>query len=300
MREFILHLKKVLHYRKKVDYYNITPQWFVGFFEAEGSFITINQKIAAIQITQHASDYNLLKAIQKFVGGGHIRFDTRKSLIAVYTCSNRKIISEKLFHYFDHFLVFQDKKEKYINWKKCNFDNSATLFLDKISKNGKNICGNWLCGFVDGDGSFHGITRKQKTYKHNVQLLVVFDLSQKKSENNIKDLLKINTLFFDNKCVLYTYKEMCHLKMYNITNHKNFIISFFSKYKLQSRKFLDFLIYVQMCNLILSKKHVTIQGLYTFNTYKIIQKKLRVYIFHNVLFLIKQSLNKTKNKHILP
>lgn len=54
MQKFITNLKKIVFFRRKITYYNITPEWFVGFFEAEGSFITTKNNTPRIEITQHA------------------------------------------------------------------------------------------------------------------------------------------------------------------------------------------------------------------------------------------------------
>ena len=70
MQKFITNLKKIIYSRRKISNYTITPEWFVGFFEAEGSFITTNSNTPRIEITQHASDYVLFKAIQRFIGAG--------------------------------------------------------------------------------------------------------------------------------------------------------------------------------------------------------------------------------------
>ncbi len=91
-----LNLKKIIFSRRQTSFYSITPEWLVGFFEAEGSFITTKNSTPRIEITQHASDYVLLKAIQKFISGGTVRFDLRRSRCAIYTLSDKEIISDKL------------------------------------------------------------------------------------------------------------------------------------------------------------------------------------------------------------
>lgn len=61
MKKLILDIKKNLFSRLKKVNYTITPQWLVGFFEAEGSFITTKSNKPRIDITQHASDYILYR-----------------------------------------------------------------------------------------------------------------------------------------------------------------------------------------------------------------------------------------------
>lgn len=135
-----------------------------------------------------------------------------------------------------------------------------------------------MCGFTDGDGSFHGIIRKQKDYKNNFQVQTVFDLAEKNTIFINTDLKNMNNLFFKNKGIISTVKNMYHLKIVSIKTHENNIIPFFSKHKLQSRKYLDFLVYLQMCNLIKNNKHTTIQGINKFKTYVQLMRKLRVFV----------------------
>ena len=75
MEKLDLQLRKVAAEREEISNYFITPQWLVGFFSAEGSLVTTKNNKPRIEISQHVSDYLLLKAIQRFVGGGNVRFD---------------------------------------------------------------------------------------------------------------------------------------------------------------------------------------------------------------------------------
>ncbi len=75
MEKLDLHLRKVVAEREEISNYSITPQWLVGFFSAEASLVTTKNNKPRIEISQHASYYLLLKAIQRFVGGGNVRFD---------------------------------------------------------------------------------------------------------------------------------------------------------------------------------------------------------------------------------
>ena len=274
MEKLDLQLRKVVAEREEISNYFITPQWLVGFFQAEGTLVTTKNNKPRIEISQHASDYFLLKAIQKFVGGGNVRFDLRKSYCAVWTISEKQLISNKLLCLFDAFLVLQQKRELYNDWRKRHF----TTIQTKPTKDCIEIHPQWLCGFVDGDGSFHGIVRKQNDYKSSFQVTAVFDLAQKNTSFTEEDFKKINLYFLENKAVLSRVKNMYHLKIVSIKTHQNLVIPFFSKHKLQSRKYLDFLIYCEMCNLILSKSHLTAKGIHKFLLYRQKQQQLRVFV----------------------
>ena len=274
MEKLDFQLRKVVAEREEISNYFITPQWLVGFFEAEGTLITTKNQKPRIEISQHASDYFLLKAIQRFVGGGNVRFDLRKSYCAVWTISDKQLISNKLLCLFDRFLVLQQKRKLYNDWRRRHFFTIKT----KFTKDCIQIHPQWLCGFVDGDGSFHGIVRKQNDYKSSFQVTAVFDLAQKSTSSTEEDFKKVNLYFFEKKAVLSKVKNMYHLKIVSIKAHQNVVIPFFLKHRLQSRKHLDFLIYCEMCNLILSKSHLTAKGINQFILYRQKQQQLRVFV----------------------
>lgn len=85
----------------------------------------------------------------------------------------------------------------------------------------------WLCGFTDNDGSLHGIIRKQKDYKNNFQVQVVFDLAEKKTIFIDSHLKNINNYFFADTRVISVNKNMYHLKIVSINKHVKYIIFFF-------------------------------------------------------------------------
>ena len=274
MDKLDLQLRRVVAERQEISNYLITPQWLVGFFEAEASLITTKSHKPRIEINQHASDYFLLKAIQRFVGGGNVRFDLRKSHCAVWTISDKELISTKLLCLFDAFLVLHHKRELYNDWKGQHFVTINT----KPERDCIEIHPQWLCGFVDGDGSFHGIVRKQNDYKSLFQVTVVFDLAQKSTSFTEQDFKKINLCLLENKAVPSKVRNMYHLKVVSINTHQSVVIPFFSTHKLQSRKHLDFLIYCEMCNLISSKSHLTTKGINQFLLYRQKQRQLRVFV----------------------
>ena len=137
-------------------------------------------------------------AIEKFVGAGSVFFDLRKSYCAVYTVTDQKIISSKLLPYLNAFLVLNNKIRFYEISRKNHFNAVPRKSIKKSSSYNPY----WLCGFTDGDGSFHGIVRKQKDYKNNFQVTAVFDLAHKNSIYIHTHFEKINEYFFQKKAVI--------------------------------------------------------------------------------------------------
>ena len=95
----------------------------------------------------------------------------------------------------------------YHDWRRRHFTTikrnvALALSARKSTKDCIQIHPQWLCGFVDGDGSFHGIVRKQNDYKSSFQVTAVFDLAQKDTSFTEEDLKKINLYFLENKAVL--------------------------------------------------------------------------------------------------
>jgi hypothetical protein len=58
--------------------YNLTPEWFAGFVEAEGGFYTSSKDQPSFILTQHMSDWTLMEAICQFLGCGKVTPSIRK------------------------------------------------------------------------------------------------------------------------------------------------------------------------------------------------------------------------------
>lgn len=172
-------------------------QWFVGFSDAESSFIinTKNEREVhfTFQITLHIDDVAVLYTIREILGIGVVSI---KGNTGSYRISSFQVIMESLLPIFDKYPLLTHKQLDYKDWKKAIMlkklgqQNGRSLNTDiflkivdiknNINKSRTNYEGyvlskeminkNWLVGFIEGDGTFYfsnssvvfGITQKDK------------------------------------------------------------------------------------------------------------------------------------------
>ena len=121
------------------------------------------------------------------------------------------------------------------------------------------INGDWLAGFVNGDGSFSVIIREE-TADRGLEIRLNLNITQ-----HIRDfdLLKsfINLLKCGN---VYKYKDSCIFQVVSFTAINTIIIPGYfliSTYQLHGKKAWDFYKFSKIANLIKNKQHLTRQGL---------------------------------------
>ena len=78
-------LLKMLNARNKLTHYSFTPDWFLGFLEAEGTFIGEGGNPPIFECTQHTSDYYMMSALRDWLGAGtvHINDPPKKNRTVV-------------------------------------------------------------------------------------------------------------------------------------------------------------------------------------------------------------------------
>ena len=157
-------------------------QWFVGFSDAEGSFmISIRNKTEVhfvFKITLHIDDVAVLYTIREKLGIGVVSIEGKACSFRVHSF---QVIIDNLIPIFDKYPLLTHKQLDYRDWKKAillkkegqNISRSLSIkTLEKINeiKNGMNalrtnyegyiltndmVTKNWLVGFIEGDGSFY-------------------------------------------------------------------------------------------------------------------------------------------------
>lgn len=117
----------------------------------------------------------------------------------------------------------------------------------------------WIVGFVDGEGCFHISFNKKSSMPCGIEVRPSFSVSQKshslQSLENIKDFFKCGSIRFDKKDGTYKYEVR------SISDLKNYILPFFSKYELLTKKNYDFETFKKICIMILEGQHLNILGL---------------------------------------
>lgn len=129
--------------------------------------------------------------------------------------------------------------------------------------------GNWVAGFISGDGSFY---IKMTPYLDRFHIGCVF-----KSTLHIKDVLVLEALFsylgsYFKKYPYSNYKNRINkgisiqpksatLTISSMMDISNIIIPFFKKYPIEGVKKLDFLDFIRVSEIILAQNHATPEGL---------------------------------------
>jgi hypothetical protein len=127
----------------------------------------------------------------------------------------------------------------------------------KIFKETKPSIGNYLAGFVDGEGSFNVSLRKRDDHTIGWQVVLTFNVSQKESYilSQIKKALKCGRI----------NQRKDGLYMYVVSNPKAIkekVIPFFKRFRfLSQNKKKNFSIFCQITDLVFKKKHLTKNGL---------------------------------------
>lgn len=116
----------------------------------------------------------------------------------------------------------------------------------------------WIAGFVDGEGCFSVTINKSDFMKIGYQVLPEFVVVQ--HERDIKLLYALKAHF---KCgvVRKNHGDRQCYRVRELKSLKNEIIPFFEKHSLKTSKNVDFLKFRHIINIMVEKKHLTIEGL---------------------------------------
>lgn len=194
------------HKKKEVSRHKKFLEWFVGFTEGNGSFISKNTKVY-FDITRSISDVQVLYKIKKELGFGKIilgrslsRSDGReeKRNVAVFYVTSKENFS-RLVCIFNGNLISNYKKNQFKNW--LNIFNlqykENVVFLNLKPK--PSLTTSWLAGFIDAEGSFSGQVKYCRTKKIKKAVHLALTISQKGSGSGSgsKEVLNdIRCLFF--------------------------------------------------------------------------------------------------------
>ena len=245
------------------------------------------------QITLHQRDFSLLLMLQQFFGGiGKINIDPKRES-SKYTIIKLNDLKNVIIPHFEKyplltqkgadFCLFQrvleiisnknhlsiEGLQKIINIKaamnkglsndlKSNFFNINIVDRPVILT--KNIVdNNWIAGFVSGEGNFDINIHNSKSHKTGYQVQLRFRVSQNDRDIQLMELL-IKYLGSGTIDINKRTSVVC-LTITNISIITKIIIPLFNKYPLLGVKYLDFLDWCKIANLMSEGKHLTNEGL---------------------------------------
>lgn len=276
--------------------YYLNPYYITGFVDAEGCFTTSIfkdsrmstkwQVKAIFSISLHNKDIKILEAIQRTWGVGKIYKHGKDSV--VYRVSSLKNLTVILNHFDKYplithkladFLLFKqsisliERKEHLteggllklvgikdvLNWGlsekfKESFPNIIPAVRPEIKPTQiKNIW--WLIGFVEGEGCFMVIAQESKNKTtHNISLR--FTITQ-----HVRDSVLIDSFLNYLGCGrCYSSRNEVTFIVSTFSDINNKIIPLFKKYPLLGTKQEDYLDFLKVASLIVSKEHLSKEG----------------------------------------
>lgn len=238
-------------------------EWFIGFTEGDGSFITSKNKVY-FDITQNLTDVQVLYYIKKELGFGKVLFRTEKDRnVAVFYVTSKENFT-RLMAIFNGNLSTKYKKEQFRVWLDTyNKQYGMNLiFKDKLVK--PCLFSGWISGFIDAEGCFYGRVKSCLTSRLRKAPHLTFQVSQKEIYivKTIRDIFldidqnnsDLKNIKYDKSWDGWTFHCSSFTKLKVIRNY-------FSRYELKTKKSLAFKKWCKIHDMVLNKEHLKLEGL---------------------------------------
>ena len=123
--------------------------------------------------------------------------------------------------------------------------------------------GNYIAGFVDGEGSFHIALQRNPSVKLGVQVVPEFHVSQNNPSKIVLDLIK-DTLGCGYIKPNHRNNPSDQTLVFVVRSRSDLtekVIPFFEKYKLRTQKKEDFAKFAKILHLMSQEQHKTLSGI---------------------------------------
>lgn len=256
------------------------------------------------QLSLHTKDYFLLYLLQQYLGGiGSIHKNKNRDIVN-YSIESIEGLNKLVFH-LDKYPLLTQKAADFLLFKKAvelknnkvhlsveglnkmvNIKASMNLGLSDILKSefieyipverpvikydNINLDSNWISGFISAEGNFDvriPVTKNKLGYR--VQLR--FRISQHSRDFIL--MQKLAEYFKSGKIYKYGGKSAVSLSIVDFTVITYILIPFFSKNPLIGIKFYDYKDWCKIHNLMLNKKHLSVEGI---NSIKKIKSNMNI------------------------
>lgn len=225
--------------------------WFIGFIEADGSFIVNNRGDLAFIVIQSTSDIRVLYYIKETLGFGKVIIQSAK--ISRYVTQSKKEI-EIIISLLNGNIVLptrQKKLESFIkgfnSWaNKGSIRLDSIVFIENIIL--PSLDNSWLAGFTDGKGCFTCSIGEKKGFSFN------FSIAQK-GESNLYILKQLCTIFKGGIVSNHYIKTVFEYRIAGVKACAN-IFPYFDKYTLLTKKSLAYTLWKQVHVDLVNKHHL--------------------------------------------
>lgn len=193
-------------------------------------------------ISKKQADYMLFKmAVELITRKEHLTIEGLKKIIAIKASMN-KGLSDELKAVFSPDLKPVERPH-----------NLDCKIIDP----------NWLAGFSTGEGCFSVGLKKAPTHLSGFQVILIFQLTQHNRDEQLMTSF-IDYLGCGNVYKVYKDNEDSSCVRFTVTKFNDLtdkVIPFFNKYPIFGVKYLDYLDFVQIVELMKVKAHLTSKGL---------------------------------------
>lgn len=211
-------------------------EWFIGFFEGDGSFVKFTNKRVAMVIVQKEKE--ILNIIKNNLKMGNVQIHSKKKEIyqwVVYKQTDLHVLS-LLFNGNITLPIRLIKFEQFIsNLNETLIKNNQNIIIFKNECRLPTLQDNWLSGFTDAEGCFT-ISLLSNSINYKVRYII----SQKYEVNKLI-LEHINNLF-NSIGDVYPHSEDKNYEL-RINGLKNCIkiLDYFNNHPLLSKKLISFI-----------------------------------------------------------
>lgn len=233
-------------------------EWFIGFFEGDGSFILAKRGDISLCIVESEKDKEILEYIKTTLNMGNVIQDSKKNKTLKWVVNKQRDIN-LLCLILNGNLVLPIRLIKFsqflgkLNEKKLK--NNEDIIILKNNVILPRLNDHWLSGFTDAEGCFTiSILSNSTSYR------IRYILSQKYEANKYV-LVHILSLFnkIGDKNIgsiePHTIEDNWELRI-NGLNNNLVILNYFDNYPLLSKKKESYIKFKELCLLIKEKKHL--------------------------------------------
>uniref|UniRef100_UPI0022FDAE20 hypothetical protein n=1 Tax=Pseudofabraea citricarpa TaxID=1664388 RepID=UPI0022FDAE20 len=225
--------------------------WFIGFSEAEGSFIVNNRGDLAFIITQSTTDIGVLYFIEETLGFGKVISQSIKC--SRYVTQSKKEI-DIIISIFNGNTVLPTRQKKldlfikgFNSWSsKGNIRLEPYTYINNTILPSLN--NSWLTGFTDGEGCFTCSIGDKKGFSFK------FCIAQK-GESNLVILQELCVLFKGGVVSNHNVKDVYEYRIAGV-NACPSVFKYFNEYTLLTKKSISYTLWKDLHHDLAAKNHL--------------------------------------------
>lgn len=236
-------------------------EWFIGFFEGDGSFIIAKRGDLRLSITQSLKDIEVLEYIRDNLNMGGININSRKNQTYNYNIYKKRDIY-LLCLLFNSNMVLPMKSIKLsIFISKLNellLKNNERIIYYKYEVKLPSLNDRWLLGFTEASGCFTAsILMNSNKYRLRYILSQKYEINKYVLEY-ILELFNTNYNLIDSCGSVIVNSNSSNIYELHINGYKNILLIFkyFDKYPFISKKRDSYKLFKELVNLIKNQDHL--------------------------------------------